>query len=51
MRAWGTRDFDPVRLGEAEFRAGCDLADPLLDRERDELVAAYTALLVAVRRR
>ena len=39
-----------MRYSDAWHRAGCDLADPLLDQERAELVAAYTALLTAVSR-
>ena len=39
-----------MRHSDDWHRAGCDLADPLLIRERAELVAAYTALLAAVRR-
>ena len=39
-----------MRLSDEWHRAGCDLADSLLARERAELVAAYTALRTAVRR-
>ena len=39
-----------MRHSDDWHRDGCDLADPRLPQERAELVAAYTALLTAVRR-
>ena len=39
-----------MRHSDDWHRAGCDLEDPRLVDERAELVAAYTALLAAVRR-
>jgi hypothetical protein len=35
---------------DAWVAAGCDRDDPLLEKERTELVSSYTALLAAVRR-
>jgi hypothetical protein len=39
-----------MRHSDQWVEAGCDLADPLLEAERAELIASYTALLAAVRR-
>lgn len=39
-----------MRHSDDWHRDGCDLDDPRLTQERTELVAAYTALLAAVRR-
>lgn len=39
-----------MRYSDEWHRGGCDLASPLIDEERSELVAAYTALLAAVGR-
>jgi hypothetical protein len=39
-----------MRHSDNWVEAGCDLDDPLLEAERAELIASYTALLAAVRR-
>lgn len=39
-----------MRLSDDWHRGGCNLDDPRLAQERAELVAAYTALLAAIRR-
>jgi len=39
-----------MRHSDDWVAAGCDLDDPLVHAERDELVASYTALLAAVKR-
>jgi hypothetical protein len=39
-----------MRLSDEWVTAGCDLADPLLVRERKALVASYSALRDAVSR-
>jgi hypothetical protein len=37
-----------MQFSDEWVEAGCDLADPLLARERRELVASYSALRLAV---
>lgn len=39
-----------MRNSDAWVEAGCELEDPLLEAERAELIASYTALVNAVRR-
>jgi hypothetical protein len=39
---------DAMDLSDRWVAAGCDLADPLLQQEREKLVASYTALRAAV---
>jgi hypothetical protein len=39
-----------MRLSDAWVEQGCDLASPLLPRERAALVRSYAALLAAVHR-
>jgi hypothetical protein len=41
---------EAMDLSDAWVEAGCDLDDPLLEREREALVASYTALRRAVER-
>ena len=50
VRAAARHRMLAMRHSDDWHRAGCDLDDPRLTQERMELVAAYTALLAAVRR-
>ena len=49
VRAAGQHRVVAMRHSDAWVANGCDLDDPLLDAERAELIASYTALLNAVR--
>ncbi len=50
MRPAASARVEAMDLSDAWVEAGCDLDDPLLARERQALVASYTALLAAVAR-
>ena len=48
MRPAAQARVDAMDLSDRWVEAGCDLADPLLQQEREKLVASYTALRAAV---
>ncbi len=48
MRPAAAARVEAMDLSDAWVAAGCELDDPLLARERQALVASYTALLAAV---
>ncbi len=50
MRPAAAARVEAMDLSDAWVDAGCDVEDPLLARERQALVASYTALLAAVAR-
>ena len=50
MRPAAQARVDAMDLSDRWVEAGCDLADPLLQQEREKLVASYTALRAAVYR-
>ena len=48
MRPAAQARVEAMNLSDKWVAAGCDLCDPLLEQERERLVASYTALRAAV---